>query len=139
LFPRPVCRNLKDYEADSVIKLPSPKIVAILWAAALLAVVVGELLPGDSTPMQLVEAAEISDKVLHLVAYAVLAILPAAGFRAMTAVWCLVGVECLGLVLECLQPLVPGRSFELGDIAANTLGLIAGALAAVVLRRLART
>lgn len=72
----------------------------------------------------------ISDKVLHFVAYAVLAVLAAAGAEnRRAAIVPMVLMIVLGLALDYAQQLVPGRGFEWSDVAADEAGLLFGMLA----------
>jgi hypothetical protein len=71
-----------------------------------------------------------NDKFLHFSAFALLTILAsrlAAGGYALT-LW-MAGLALAGFVIECLQNLVPGRSFSWPDQVANTAGIIAAAVA----------
>jgi len=102
------------------------KVAWILWIALLALVVTGELIPGTSPPLRWVSATGISDKMLHCGAYTLLAAIPVLAFaQARSVLWAL-ALMPVGVVLEFLQNVVPGRSFELGDITANTLGVLAG-------------
>lgn len=71
------------------------------------------------------------DKVAHLFAYAVLMfwfmqIVSGTSSRLAAAT----GLVSLGIALEVVQAILPYRTFELLDIAANTLGVGLGWLAA---------
>ena len=97
-----------------------------LWIVTLSLAVLGELLPGTSPPIRWVSSTGISDKVLHFGAYTLLAGIAIVGFPQGAGVrWALAMIP-LGVVLEFVQKVVPGRSFELGDITANTLGVLTG-------------
>lgn len=97
----------------------------------------GELLPGGSAVLNLV--GRISDKLLHYSSYMLLAFVPMMGFRRRTGIACALAMIPVGVVLEFLQRLVPGRSFEYADMAANTLGVLTGlAVAAILLKAKAR-
>jgi VanZ family protein len=106
----------------------------ILWLAAAAAVIVGSLLPGSSLPMRALGELDISDKVLHFAAYALLAFLPSLheGWPALAAA--LAGAVALGVALEFAQRLSPGRNFEIADMAADTCGVLCGLLLALPLR-----
>ena len=97
-------------------------------------VVIGELLPGDSKPITALSTANVNDKVLHFGAYAVLALVPAIGFHRDAALRFMIVTEVVGLGLEGLQILVPQRSCDAADIAANTIGVVVGAVLGRVLR-----
>jgi hypothetical protein len=94
----------------------------ILWFAALAAVIIGSLLPGSSAPIRALDALEISDKVLHFVAYATLAFLPALHERKPSLAPILAGVVALGVILEFAQMLSTGRNFEIGVMVAVAAG-----------------
>jgi VanZ family protein len=106
--------------------------VVILWRAVgwlgVLAVCVVSLIP---VPPETVEAAG-GDKLVHALGYAALAfwfaqLVPAAG-RARWLV--ALGLTALGTGLELVQALVPWRSTEIWDVAADALGAFAGVAAA---------
>lgn len=97
-----------------------------LWVIAILLVVGGSLLPGNSTEMRAVSALHVNDKLLHFLAYAVLACLAAwIESRPAALVACL-GLVALGILMEFLQIAVPGRSCELLDGVADTGGVLFG-------------
>lgn len=77
---------------------------------------------------------DISDKVLHFAAYAVLAFLPALHERWPAVTAAMLGTVTLGVLLEFLQRLSPGRSFEMADMVADACGLLCGLLLALPLR-----
>jgi VanZ family protein len=52
----------------------------------------------------------------------------------LTGLVCAAAAVPLGVALEFAQRLVPGRSFEVGDMVANTLGVCAGLALAALLR-----
>lgn len=70
----------------------------------------------------------LSDKVGHLAAYTLLAILLCLGARAwgLSPVWVLVLGILYGVSDEFHQSFVPGRSAELGDLIADSLGVLLG-------------
>jgi VanZ family protein len=106
----------------------------ILWLAAAIAVIVGSLLPGSSFPMRTLGQLNISDKVLHFAGYAVLAFLPSLHERWPAVTATLLGAAALGVLLEFLQRLSWGRSFEVADMLADACGLMCGLLVALPLR-----
>jgi len=81
---------------------------------------------------------EYGDKIQHFLAYALLMfwfarLFPGTRARlAFGALW--IG---LGVALEFAQGATGYRSFELADMAANALGVAAGAAAALILPRAA--
>jgi hypothetical protein len=81
---------------------------------------------------------EYSDKLEHLIAYAALMF----WFSALDRRWrARLGYAALwiglGVALEFAQRATGDRSFELADMAANALGVAAGAAAALILPRAA--
>ena len=68
------------------------------------------------------------DKAAHAMAFAVLAGLAYIGWPSRRAVW-LCSLIAAGPVLDALQLFVPGRQgADLGDMAANVLGVVLGAV-----------
>jgi hypothetical protein len=100
--------------------------VFLVWAIVLVCVSIGELLPGNSQPIALLSSANISDKVLHASAYALLALVPAFGFRLPAALCFAFATELIGIALEFAQLGVPERSYEPSDMLANTVGVLLG-------------
>jgi hypothetical protein len=81
------------------------------------------------------------DKWVHAGTYAVLAglLCYATGARAVRAVLlAVVVVATYGLAIELVQATLPARSFELADVAANTVGAALATLAWRVRHTLAR-
>ncbi len=72
-----------------------------------------------------------NDKFLHFASFAVLAMLAlrVAQGRAEALFW-LLGLLVAGWLIECLQALVPDRSFCWRDIAANAAGIAFAAVSA---------
>lgn len=94
----------------------------LLLLAAIILLVVGSL-----TPAQHVPAVTVQDKVLHFVAYAVVAILAMLSIRSPRhRMIGLAALVLLGIALELAQVFVPGRSFDLWDLAANGGGVLIG-------------
>lgn len=82
---------------------------------------------------------EHGDKVGHLLAYALLMFWFCVLYRyRYTRLAYGIGWVFLGVALEFAQGATGYRNFELSDMAANTLGVLAGALAALSLPRAAR-
>ena len=111
-----------------------PAIIPSLWVISLICITTGELLPGNSRPITAFDSLNVSDKLLHLVAYALLALIPTFGFRLRTAGLFLLASELVGVALEFAQFLIPQRSGDPIDVGANTLGLLLGAVVGRVLR-----
>lgn len=76
-----------------------------------------------------------SDKVWHWGGYLVLALPIPFLFRGRQKVWAAAAaLVAYGIVLEFGQDFVPGRSFEVADMLANTAGVLSGTMAGVWLR-----
>ena len=94
----------------------------VLLAVGVVAVSWTSLAPPEDLPFL-----GLSDKLLHLLGYALLGVLAVlSGLRWPLAVAALVG---LGLALELAQGSVGYRSFEWLDLAADGVGAVLGALA----------
>jgi VanZ family protein len=104
----------------------NPALFQALWLLAMAGTIVGELLPGNSAPMRWVAATHINDKTLHFTAYALLAFIPVFGFQLRRGIPLALSMILLGVALEFAQRLVPSRSFEIADMVANALGVLAG-------------
>jgi VanZ family protein len=75
----------------------------------------------------------LSDKPQHFVIYALLAFLPAVGFRKKAVRFAAGAAMVLfGIVLEYLQLLTQDRMFEVAGMLSNACGVAAGLLAAAV-------
>lgn len=91
------------------------------WGLYLVAIIVFSLLPA-----QLPSGVENQDKVLHFCTYALLTIFWPQHFGPsfIHIFWMASG---LGVLLEFGQGILPtGRSMEIGDMVANTLGAALG-------------
>lgn len=103
---------------------------ALRWAAAAAAgaIIVGSLLPN-------VTIGEV-DKEAHWLAYLVLSTLTSLSVvRVRTTMMAISLVLVFGALLEYLQHFIPGRNFELDDLAANYLGVISGVILGFMLKR----
>ncbi len=90
----------------------------ILFAAASCAVLAGCLVPNAWLPPL------PNDKVMHFLAFGVLAVLIARLVSGPGALLlALLGLLLASLVIELLQNLVPGRKFCWRDMAANAAGI----------------
>jgi VanZ family protein len=98
----------------------------ILWLIAVVVVITGSILPGNSLPMRMLDSLRINDKVEHFCAYAVLALLPALHERARMIVAATVGVIALGIALEYIQRYSGWRDYEVADMVADTAGVWLG-------------
>jgi VanZ family protein len=96
------------------------------WAAA---IVFFSLAPG--LPESGVEG---GDKLAHFLAYAALAYWFSQFYFQRTRLACALGFIAMGVGLEFAQGALGYRSFDLADMAANTLGVLAGWGAAHFLR-----
>lgn len=94
----------------------------IMFAGAALAVLGGCLVPNEWLPPL------PNDKVMHFAAFAGLTALAAriAPDRGAFVLW-LLALGLAGWLIECLQQLVPGRSFSWPDLAANVAGIAVAA------------
>lgn len=103
------------------------------WAAYVFALIVGSLVP-----VAMSGAPEHSDKVVHFMAYALMASFwPSSWRRSWLTAFCLAGG--LGLLLEFAQGALPtGRFFDPWDAVANAMGAGVGAGAAFAWSRSAR-
>jgi hypothetical protein len=111
-------------------------VTLLVWLAAVTVVSTGELLPGNSAPMLWLGSTEISDKVVHFGAYAMLAFIPCFGFATRTGISLSMVLIALGVALEFTQKLVPGRSFDWMDAAANSLGVLSGGVLGLLAARI---
>jgi VanZ family protein len=116
-------------------RLLEPAACRALWILAMLGVIVGSLIPLDlpeSMPLP-------GDKLQHLAAYALLALLAMLSYRPLR--WALaaaVAMVALGIAIELVQYLLPWRLFEWLDILANTAGVALGMALGAAVRSLLR-
>jgi VanZ family protein len=109
--------------------LAMPPLSWLFWGraafvCAALALAVASLTPSDYLPHH-----SAKDKVLHFVGYAVLAVFALQVIRNRSRqAGCMVILVVMGIALEFGQMFVPGRSFELWDMAANGCGVYAAFL-----------
>lgn len=98
-------------------------VAQVVFFAALVAVSALSLASQDQLPT-VVFWIEISDKSLHAGAYAVLALLAVPAFEGRYGVATLAGaLVAWGGLLEAAQSLVPDRTPEWLDVAANAAGV----------------
>ena len=89
-----------------------------VFAAGMVAVVVLSLLPGKDMP-----SVGVSDKIEHVVAYALLGLAGGLAFPTRRATMLLlVLLPILGIALEVAQLFVPERSSEVADAVADWIG-----------------
>ena len=105
-----------------------------IWLIAILIVVVGSLLPGDSLPIRALGRLHINDKIEHLTAYAFLAFLPTIHERWRFVIAAAMGAVVLGVALEFGQLYSGWRNFELGDMVADAVGVCFGLAIGVPIR-----
>ena len=106
---------------------------------AILVVVAGSLLPAGSFPMRVLDHLQLSDKIQHFGAYAVLALMPAVHERWRFVIVAGFGLTAMGFGLELGQLYSPGRSFDPADFAADALGVCCGVILAIPLRDAVRS
>jgi len=100
----------------------------------MLTVILGSLLPGNSTPIQALDRLHINDKVEHAMAYAALALLPVLHEQRRRQIVLILIVAAMGILLEFGQLYSPGRSFDTRDMLADIVGVIIGATTGLLLR-----
>lgn len=110
------------------------QLLRLAWIVCLTLVVVGSLLPDNTLPIRALGRLNISDKVQHFAAYAVLAFLPAVHERPRVVKAIAFALVGLGVLLEFGQTLAT-RDFEIGDMVADTLGVFLGIAAGWPSRR----
>jgi VanZ family protein len=99
------------------------QIILFLWVISICIVIYYSLIPHVEFPVNFWNA----DKLYHCAAYGWLAVLPIMGFPLRRfALPAALSMILLGVLLEIGQYYIPGRSFSLLDIAANSLGVILG-------------
>ena len=107
----------------------------VLWSSRLLLVIglVGvtwvSLAPAERLPT----TPNVSDKVLHFAAYAILGVAAALAQRRPRVVLTTVLLTVFGLLIEILQARTGYRDFELRDLLADGLGAAFGVLLASLL------
>jgi VanZ family protein len=99
-----------------------------LWLVLVLAVILGSLLPGGSAPLRALSLLHINDKAQHFLAYALLACLPAWMASRPSLLRTGLFLLAIGLLLEILQSLVPGRACDLSDGLSDAAGIVVGGL-----------
>lgn len=89
-----------------------------IFAVGIIAVVILSLLPGNDVP-----SVGVSDKIEHLVAYALLGLAGGLAFPTRRgAIVLLVLLPLLGVALEIAQLRVPERSADVADALADWMG-----------------
>ncbi len=110
------------------------KIARGAFAIAVIAIVAASLLPAEELP-----SLDIWDKLEHVLAYSLLAVLGALAWAGRARATAVLGISlvAMGIVLELLQSLVPGRYTDPADALANLIGTLAGLSATAALGRIA--
>jgi VanZ family protein len=110
--------------------------IRAVWIISILIVVIGSLLPATSAPMRALSLLPVSDKAEHFCAYGWLALCSMFAIAPKrAAILFALALILMGVALEFAQRLVPGRAFEVGDMAANALGVLAGISLGLLLPR----
>lgn len=97
-------------------------LAAAAFAVGALTVAVLSLLPQELMPN-----VDVGDKIQHLTAYLCLALVGGTAFpgrRQQLAVG--LGLFAFGIGIEFIQAFVPGRFASVGDVVANTIGVVLG-------------
>jgi VanZ family protein len=115
------------------------RVLLTAWGIAILLVVSGSLLPALLLRKLPAMAMTDNDKAAHFAAYLLLAMLPvfAADLPRVGIALALTMIP-LGIAVEFFQRLIPGRSFEILDIIANSLGVLTGVFLGLWFRTLRR-
>jgi VanZ family protein len=101
-----------------------------MWLCALALVIVGSVLPGNSSAIQHLGGFGLNDKFEHFFAYLSLSG-PLPLFHKIRPKWLrasLMGLIVMGVLLEVVQSMVPGRSPDLRDALADAAGVLVGAV-----------
>jgi VanZ family protein len=97
----------------------------ILWLVLVVVAVVFSLLPAAAP-----SGRHGIDKIVHIVAFFVLAAIPAAVLPGRAAIWlAMVFLLAVGAGIEFAQAFIPGRQGSGADMLANFAGILLGALA----------
>jgi VanZ family protein len=86
--------------------------------------------------MRALDYLHINDKLLHFAAYMVLALLPAIHEPRRLVVAAAVGAAALGAALEFGQLVSGWREFEIGDMAADAMGVCIGIMVGIPMGRM---
>jgi VanZ family protein len=110
---------------------PWAALFRLAFVVTVLTVIGLSLLPGRDLPQ-----VGLSDKLEHVIAYAGMALTGGLAFPRGSAVLRLaILLPLLGIALEFCQLLVPGRSAEVADAVADTIGVLLVVLPFLVLQR----
>ena len=107
-----------DTRAETRSRFPWRLVFRLFFFGSVIAIIVGSLIPSSDMP-----DTSIDDKVIHFCAYLIAGVLAIQGFpkKRMRFV-CLAALLVIGCGIEFAQQHVPGRSFDLIDMLANTIG-----------------
>ena len=75
----------------------------------------------------------VSDKVLHGMTFAFLAVWYTGQYSRRSYPWLAVGLLAFGMLIEACQYLVTYRTAEWGDVWADSIGIVIGMTVAMVL------
>jgi VanZ family protein len=118
------------------VHIPRSRTALLLWSLAVTVVVTGSLLPATALHQVHYDGLPFNDKVVHFCGYTMLALIPVALLELLSIGLALAASMIpMGICLEFLQRLVPGRSFEIADMIANSTGVMLGILIALSVRR----
>lgn len=98
-----------------------------------IAVMGASLIPSDQIPV----AVPFSDKAAHLFSYFILTFVALLSSNQNHSVLTILAVQFLiGVGVEIAQSFIPGRSPELLDVLANSLGVMIGVLVYFLFRKI---
>lgn len=96
-------------------------------------VVVLSLLPQDQVSIQV----PMTDKAAHFLTYFILTIIALLSSNQKHSLLMILTIQILiGVCLEVAQSFIPGRTPEFLDVLANSLGVLFGALAHFLFRKI---
>lgn len=96
-------------------------------------VVALSLLPQNDIPVEI----PVTDKVAHFLTYLILTFVALLSSRQKHSVLTILALQILiGVFVEVAQSFVPGRTPELLDILANSLGVLLGAFLYFIFRKI---
>lgn len=102
-------------------------LLRVFWAAWLTSVVWGSLVSGNEvSSLEKVAPFLEYDKLVHFGAYAGLAFLSLLAFEGRRGMAAALSMIFLGAGVEILQHFSPGRTPDIDDAIANTLGVLSG-------------
>ncbi len=103
----------------------------ILWLALISIICIGSLSPSLAPPGKL-----HMDKVFHLGANFLLALYPLYLCRTKLAYYCAtIFVIMFGVLIEIIQQNVPGREASLGDVLANSVGVLIALILVLIVKK----